>query len=178
MATIDVTGVKTGLKALLNDNSSTILSGITHQGQARRFAQVTRTILTNVEDTYFVLVNVPRSLTRSINSDAPRRQPASEAIYFVQLRLADIAEIQSGDVEAYETMALDFSTVYGRIVNLIKATNFITSDPCTILARGTGASDRLVTTVDLSQPERDANSNLWAKLYVQIQFQLVDNTVS
>lgn len=174
---MDAVSVKADLRELIRSNEDALIQGMVHQGQQRFIKQVALSNLTPPSGYYYILVYVTdqREFTRGQTSTV--QKPTPQAEYEVQLEVSDEALVQIGDLEAYETMHLDFDRFTDRLVDLIREQSWFGSDPKRKLKRAAGEQDRRVEKSNLSGTFVDTENNSTATLYCQIRFTLVEECV-
>lgn len=170
--------VKTIVKDLIVDNSATLLSGLTKQGQARIIHRITTSNLTPLDGFYYLAIRVTKVREQShIKRATTTRNPTRMAEYDLEIDVVDEALVQDTDDSAYEGLHNDFDTFTDRIVSLLKTQTWIGTDPKLKLKRQPGAGDRLIDKIDFTGTALDTEGNTWASLFATLKFTLVDECV-
>jgi len=176
-------GVRKGIKKLIEDNSSSLLSGIIQQGEERYFSHVTTSAFTAPTGYYYIAITTTGSrYTSDSASRSTVRNPSSQHTHDVLIEIADSVVAQNIDDEIFEQADGDFRLLVERIVELIRSqVNFIeyeeTDSNATDygqttkfrLSRANGEADRRVLVRNLSGTWQDAEQ-YEALGYCQISF--------
>lgn len=168
--------VKEMVKDLIVDNSATLLTGLTKQGEARIIHEISKSNLTPLPGYYYIIVRIPIAREFSnTNTASTLRKPTRWAEYECELHVVDEALVQDTDDAAYEQLHADMDKFTDRIIKLIKDQNCI--GDCMEIKRSPGENDRAFQKLDLSGTVLDTERSGWASLYYQIHFTLVDKCV-
>lgn len=168
------------LKALIVANESTLMTGITFQGAAKTIHQITTTNLTPPTGYPYILIYSPTNRERSNlegGSSPTVNHPRRKATYPIVIEITDQAVVSSDDDEAYETAHSNFRLFIDRLCKLIKDQTWIGTNPRAKLVRGDGDDDRVISKQNLSGTWQDTESNWWATLHTQLDFELIDECV-
>jgi len=120
--------VKDALYSLIDDNKSTLLSGITQQGRARQI-QLVKETLAPLQYAYYVSLAVGAMRTweetgiQSINATVG----AMRAEYDCEIEVFEYAHELIGDAHAYELAGKDFDQLVARLLKLIREQSSFTS---------------------------------------------------
>ena len=157
------------IQSLLNTNSSTLLSGISHFGQDRVFAHLTTSAITPPTGYYFIAVyaiNI-RETAMKIGTNNP--SPIPQIFHNMEIALVDYIDGITGETELYEQMDSDFQMLGDRIVDLLKDQLFIVS-PGSIKFR-INRQEPTVTKTNRPVTWEDGDS-FYAMLFADINFEL------
>ena len=157
------------IRKLLDDNSTTLLSGIIHFGEQREFVHLTTSSATPPTGYYYLAVLALTStsdVAGSVNNPTPRMLVKHD----IEIALVDYIDSVAAEVEVYEGMDQDFQLLGDRIVELLEATNFIVSDD--------GDSfrlDRTTSVIKTNQHQTWEDAQNWyAMLFANIGFTLIE----
>ena len=166
-------------RAFIVSKESTIVEGITFQGQPKAFHQVVGTNLTPPTGYLYILVICLGGPERSqpvTNMQRPTRMTA----YRMRIEITDQALYTQGETSPYSQMHDDFRLIVDRIADLIEKENWIGTTPKVRLQRQEGEGDRQIEKLNLSGIWQDARNVSWATLHSQLNFTAegyVDTTV-
>lgn len=159
------------IKAILSDNEEDFFEGINLNSVQRGWGFITESDLTPVEGYYacYITVFSPSNKSQepvSVNS----RMPPTKSEYSVKIHMADLAEVELGEENPYETASRQFRTVLNRIANYFTDNDVGSGFK---LRRGR-TEDRVVEANDLSGSFKDVEGNEFPGLYAEIDFQVED----
>ena len=115
------------VKELIDTNSATLLSGLTHFGQAREFVHLTTSAITPPTGYYFVAIYVINSRQTAMKIGTGNPSPIPQIFHNMEIAIVDYVDGEDGETELYENMDSDFQILGDRIVNLLKEQLFIVS---------------------------------------------------
>lgn len=167
----DEAGVRQSVKQIIVDNEAILLHGLEHFGQQREVGQVTSTPLTPLIGKYYIQVFTPRSRNEPVGRSGTGRKQPTQNVYTVVITIGDEAQVARGEIQAYETIHDTFTTFTDRLVNLFQGKD----DAGVVLVspRSRFRAGALVEKIDLSSPVYDKTRRLWAALWAEIRFELV-----
>lgn len=164
--------VRRTLKTLLNNNKTTLVSGLTAQGQPRLFNQITTSTLTPPRFYYFASISVERVETElRPGFEKTASTGPSQAIYDIAIELSDYAISSSGEDQLYEKMDSDFQLFGDRVVSLLRSSYWMEDSTTNLKFRL--FERKTVSKSNLSSIWTDAES-YHALLYCRITFQLIE----
>lgn len=113
--------VRRTIKQLINDNESTLISGLTFQGQTRAIHQVTYSSLTPPTGYFFISVTVSNARTRNRGGfGRTTAVPPSEAEYSINIDISDYAVSTPTEDQLFEKMDAEFQLFTDRLVALLR----------------------------------------------------------
>lgn len=176
---MNVATAKATLKTLINTNGSTLVTGLTAQGEARAIKHLTTTVLTPAREYFFVAIHHEESAEHTRVHTANISVPTARAVeYNMLIHVEDYALAVTGDDELFETAQSNFDKFVDRIVKLIKDQTWIGTDPRYKLIGSIDATgDRRVLRSDSLQAWYDEAEQYHAMLTSQIRFTLIDECV-
>jgi hypothetical protein len=176
---MNVTAAKAAIKSLLDLNSSTLVTSLTQQGQARVIKHLTTTVLTPAKQYFFVAIHHEETAERSKNAGvANASMPPRAAEYNIVIHVEDYAISVAGEDELFETAQANFDKFVDRVVKLIKEQAWIGTSPRYRLPRDAAPeADRRVLRSDSLQAWYDDAEQYHAMLTSQIRFTLIDECV-
>lgn len=163
--------VRSGIKQILVDNASEFMIGLEHFGQSRTIGQITTSNLTPPIGKYYVQVFIPRVRNEPTGQSSTGRNQPTQNVYTVVITIADEAQVSRSELEAYEDIHTTFTTFTDRVINLLQDRNnvgFVLDNPKSRFRQGS-----LVEKIDLSTPNYDKTKRLWASLWCELRFELV-----
>jgi hypothetical protein len=166
------------LKTLVDNNKTTLMTGITYQGAAKTIHQITTTNLAPPSGYPYILIYCSGVKEQSNLTEAPTvRHPRRKANYRIRIEVTDQAILVTGDDEAYEQSHRDYRLFIDRLVYLLRTQTWIGTLPKTQLTRAAGDNDRAIDVQNLSGTWQDTEMNWWAILHSQLSFELIDECV-
>lgn len=170
---MDQVAVLRAVQNLIKTNASTLVSGLTHQGQARGVKTVAVSVLVAPDQYYFFVVQVRRVTSEAMPS-RNIREPGEKCTYNMVVHIADVAIAQAGEELPYEDMTLDFRRMTDRFIAVMRSTRcFSAPSPDNenkfCLPAGPG---RNVTVTNSDRWWSDDMGNGAAMLYSTVEFNL------
>lgn len=169
------------LHTVIDANKAALTSGITHSGVARTIAFLsTSTLSTPVQ--YYAIGLRCFDLREFSMPGKNYVKGLAWAEYDVGIQLGDVASIQPGDVNPYETCHDDFRRVRDRLVKLLRDdTKWFPNEDANPRFRirvSEGEQDRRFEVRNENFTFGDVESNEYAMLFSLISFTLVDHCVN
>lgn len=176
------TAILDALKSLIDDNKSTLVTGMTHQGQARAIEHITTSVLTPPVAYYYIALEINEVAESSkFGVFATAERPPRSAVYNCEVNVADYLVGVAGEAELYETMHNSFRLLVDRIAKLIEEQKWIPSisdSPKVRLVRsGTAGNDRAIQKVNTNQGWFDQAESYHALAFCQLRFLVADETI-
>lgn len=169
------------LYTVINSNKTALTTGITHSGVARQIAFLSKSTLSTPVAYYAIglrCFDAREFSMPGVNSVTG----VAWAEYDVGVQIVDVASIQPGDVNPYETVHDDFRRVRDRLVKLLRDdTGWFPSTaarPRFRIKFGDGEQDRRIEVVNENYSFSDVESNEYAMLFSLIRFTFVDHCVN
>lgn len=171
---MNIDAVKQALRTLVVNNTSTLVTGLSHQGVARTIEHVTTSLMTPPTGYYYVSINVTDVREASkIRQLANANMPPRTAVYDVTIHVADYAVMKVGDAELYTTDQTYFDDLVDRISKLISDQTWIGTSPRFRLVRSE-TEGRVIERSNALQPWFDELEQFHAMLVSQLRFQLAE----
>lgn len=165
---------------VIDDAKEALVGGIAHQGEPRQILHLADTLLAAPLMYYAIGIDCLRAREFSMPGVNTLANAIPWAQYEMVIQIADVANIQPGDVVPYSQVHSDFRKLRDRVVRLIRNTTewfpTATSTPRFRMPRdANGNNDKLVRVENQLTSFSDMQQQDYALLFSRIQFVLIDH---
>lgn len=163
--------VRQAIKTLITNNASTLVTGLTFQGQPREIHQITTSLFTPPTGYYFIAISCISNIETIRTGFKTTAVPPSQATYQMSIEVSDYAIATDSDEEPFEQMDTDFQILTDRLISLLREERWIVNTSKSTQYRLD--NERRITKNNLSQIWEDA-AQYHAMLYCRVTFNLIE----